>query len=223
MGRASFVGAVAIVLASFAGTSFAGDVDRDAEQRSFDLVNDERAERGLQALRWSAELAGIAREHSQRMADDGDISHNPNLQSQAGDWQALAENVGTGPSADAVHEMFMDSASHRAAILGDFTEVGIGVVEQDDALWVTQVFRTPAQAPEPARKRRASTPARSLTPSTARTVYRAARVAAAPVRVAPPAEARDVSRTVETLERFNGDYEGPVVIPASCRRDPAAC
>ena len=48
------------------------------EQRVLELVNEERAARGLAALKWSDELANVARAHSKDMHDRSFFSHaNP--------------------------------------------------------------------------------------------------------------------------------------------------
>lgn len=59
----------------------------------------------------------------------------------------LAENIGTGASADEVHTTFMASATHRRNIVdGAFGEIGVGVAWRDGRIWVTEVFRAPAGA-----------------------------------------------------------------------------
>lgn len=115
-----------------------------AEQEFFSRINDERTSRGLAALRWHTQGASVARAHSEDMADDGRIYHNDALGSQMSGWSSLGENVGVGPSVAAIHGAFMGSSAHRSNILGSFTHVGVGVVERDGSLYVTQVFVTPS-------------------------------------------------------------------------------
>lgn len=120
--------------------------DPEAEQEFFGRINDERTSRGLSALQWHTQAASVARAHSEDMADDGQIYHNGNLGSQMSNWAALGENVGVGPSVSAIHAAFMDSSAHRDNILGSYTHAGIGVVERDGSLYVTEVFVTPASS-----------------------------------------------------------------------------
>lgn len=141
---------LALILAgtvlAIASTSpaFAADTDAAAERASIDHINAERRERGLDTLVWNDRMAGIARQHSYEMAREDDLHHNSNLPNEVGDYAALGENVGYGPSEDNIHDAFMDSDSHRANILGSqYTQVGIGAVRDGEIVWITQVFFTP--------------------------------------------------------------------------------
>ena len=137
----------------------AARADAGAEASFVQLVNQERAARGLAPLAVADDLVAVARRHSGRMADADDLHHNPSLATEVSDWQKVGENVGRGPSVDPIHTAFMESPGHRANILdGDWTQIGIGVVVRDGTVWVTEVFReplaatapAPAPAPEPA-------------------------------------------------------------------------
>lgn len=125
--------------------------DAGAESRFVSLVNQERAARGLAAVQVAGDLTSVARRHSQRMADQSNLHHNPNLGGDVSGWQKVGENVGRGPGVDAIHQGFMGSPSHRDNILdADWVQVGVGVVERDGQLWVTEVFRLPAGQSQPA-------------------------------------------------------------------------
>lgn len=122
------------------------------EERFVSLTNTERTRQGIHKLVVKSDLTAIARNHSQSMAEDETIYHNQNLPNQVpGNWTALGENVGMGPSVQSIHNAFMDSPGHRANILDpDYTEIGIGVAIRDDTIYVTEVFahRTSSQ-PKP--------------------------------------------------------------------------
>jgi hypothetical protein len=126
-------------------------VDGGAEGQFVSRLNQARAAAGLPALQVAGDLTAVARRHSERMAGQQSLHHNPNLGSDVSGWQKVGENVGRGPSVGAIHDAFIGSPAHRANILGgDWTEVGVGVVVRDGELWVTQVFRLPSgSAPEP--------------------------------------------------------------------------
>lgn len=121
-----------------------------AEKHERSLVNEERQDRDRVTLRLHAKLSRIARKHSQRMANRGEIYHNPKLakQVQGMRWRVVAENVGVGPdlgdpgaSVKTVHDAFMDSAPHRKNILlRKVRKVGVGVVATGGQVWVTIVF-----------------------------------------------------------------------------------
>ncbi len=109
------------------------------------LINVERAKQGLGALTVQREIVTVARRHSQTMADQQRLHHNPNFSTQITGWQRVSENVGVGPSVSAIHRALMASEGHRRNILDDrVTEVGIGVVISSGRVWVTQNFRRPS-------------------------------------------------------------------------------
>jgi hypothetical protein len=148
------VAVVLALLATLLPTPAPALADAGAEGEFIAQLNQARQSAGLPSVRVSGDLTAVARRHSERMASQGSLHHNPNLGSDVSGWQKVGENVGHGPSVGSIHSALMNSPSHRANILGgDWTEVGVGVVARDGALWVTQVFRLPsgsAPAPSPA-------------------------------------------------------------------------
>jgi uncharacterized protein YkwD len=117
--------------------------DASAEVAFVDLINRERTQRGLPALRVCTELRSPARSHSKVMADSGWLHHNPNLRDIPG-WRRIAENVGRGATVGSIHGALMNSDGHKRNILDpNVTQVGVGV-ERTSGFWVTQVFRQPA-------------------------------------------------------------------------------
>lgn len=121
-----------------------------AEESCFtSRINGARERAGLSPYETNADLAGIARTHSQKMAESGTIYHSTNLASVAPrGWKSLGENVGMGPTCDAIHNAFMNSPSHRANVLEPkFAFVGVGVVIASNTIFVTEVFM---QASQPA-------------------------------------------------------------------------
>jgi hypothetical protein len=110
-------------------------------------LNQERTSRGLQALATAGDLATLARQHSRDMAAAGHPYHDPNIRNEVQDWQVLGDNVGSGPSVDAVHQGFMGSQVHRDEILDpEYTQVGVGVAWAGNVLYVTEIFRLPRSA-----------------------------------------------------------------------------
>jgi uncharacterized protein YkwD len=142
-----------LVLSLFPGIQHAHAApDANAEARFVSLINAERANAGLPALKVAGDLTKVARRHSVRMAESGKLHHNANLGSEVSGWDKVGENVGRGPNVDRVHAAFMASDGHRRNILDpDWTEVGVGVEVVDGGLWVTEIFRLPsgASAPKP--------------------------------------------------------------------------
>ena len=111
-------------------------------------INSSRASAGLSPLTMSSELVPDARAHSAEMMAAGTIYHSSNLGGVASGWEALAENVGAGPSVSSLHTAFMNSTGHRRNILGDFNYVGVGVKEADGQIWVTVIFMRKGSTPE---------------------------------------------------------------------------
>jgi len=106
-------------------------------------VNAARSAAGAAPLSIQGDLLRISRAWSQTMATAGQLFHDPNLTKLVpSTWQALGENVGTGPTCDSIAQAFMNSPEHRKNILDPaFTTVGVGVVDSaDGTVWVTEDF-----------------------------------------------------------------------------------
>ena len=115
-------------------------------------INAARGSDGVGALATNPALAVIAQAWSGSMAAAGQISHNLNLPNVApSTWMALGENVGVGPSCDALAQAFMNSPEHKANILNPaYSSVGVGVViTADGTVYVTEDFMGTAN-PAPA-------------------------------------------------------------------------
>lgn len=149
--RFLIIGLVAsMTIMTLTGTSWAADRTQAAEELSFSRkINASRREQGLGKLTVNLALTRVARGWSDKMAAAGEMSHNPQVANQvAGDWTRLGENVGfssrSGTSGeefvDRLHTAFMNSPGHRANIMGDYNQVGIGVRMTGDTMWVTVNF-----------------------------------------------------------------------------------
>jgi uncharacterized protein YkwD len=91
----------------------------------------------------SPDLMSAARAHTTSMAGSRTLFHTASFSSLCC-WEAVAENVGYGFSVRGLHRQLMRSAPHRANILNPrMRQVGVGIVERNGALWVTEVFRDP--------------------------------------------------------------------------------
>ncbi len=128
------------------------------ERRAFDLVNAQRRSRGQQPLAWDAELARLARSHSEKMARSDVFDHTEvggvtmvdraRAQGIRG-WSALGENIaynqGYDDPAAFVAERWMVSYKHRENLLNSrWTRSAIGVaIASDGRVFFTQVFIAP--------------------------------------------------------------------------------
>jgi uncharacterized protein YkwD len=115
----------------------------------FEAANRARVAQGLAPLKWSATLAEAARHHAERMAARNTLSHQlpgePGMAdraTQAGArFSSLAENVAEGPSAESIHQQWMNSPPHRANLLDDqLDSVGIAVAERNGVLFAAEDF-----------------------------------------------------------------------------------
>ncbi|MGD1107100.1 MAG: CAP domain-containing protein [Terracidiphilus sp.] len=108
------------------------------------MANEARAQAGVGRLEWDQALAAAALQHCQRMAAEGPISHQYRGEldlsaraAQAGaHFSVIEENVAIGPSADRIHEEWMQSPGHRANLLSpDVDRVGVAVVAARGVLY----------------------------------------------------------------------------------------
>ena len=127
----------------------------------FSLVNQARAEQGLGPLQLNSSISSVSSAWAEQMAANGAMTHNPSYSSQIpGGWTKAGENVAQGwPSPSAVHNAWMNSAGHRANILGDYTDIGISFLTMNGTTWAVEDFAkyggsvpppAPAAAPAPA-------------------------------------------------------------------------
>ena len=132
--------AAAALVAPLASASAAADAG--AEQHFVDLINQERRAHGLSTLAVRPEIVPVARAWTLRMIADDRLFHNPDLGSQLpADWVRFGENVGYGSTVESLHTAFMNSPGHRANVLGDFTQLGVGVDRDGRGrMWVTVNF-----------------------------------------------------------------------------------
>ncbi|KAL8025075.1 putative CAP domain-containing protein [Plasmopara halstedii] len=107
-------------------------------QQMLDAVNAERAKAGLSALCTNQKLANAAARHSKDMAEHNFMDHigsdgstlSERITDAGYSWTMVAENIAAGQEDVAsVMESWMNSAGHRANILGaDYTMFGTSYV-----------------------------------------------------------------------------------------------
>ena len=115
------------------------------------MVNGERAKKGLQPLQADTALAMAARAHSQDMFARGYFSHyTPEGKSPAGrlhdddiDFLTVGENLALATTLRIAHDGLMHSPGHRANILNPaFTKIGIGILDGGiHGLMISQEFK----------------------------------------------------------------------------------
>jgi uncharacterized protein YkwD len=133
-----------------AGSNATPSFPADAEAQLLTMVNRDRAQEGLPALRPDDGLARAAQKHSSEMAVRRQLSHQfpgePELQQRIASESKLqfdqtGENVGYAESIERSEEGFMHSPPHRKNLLTtEYNVVGFGIVRSGSMLYVTQDF-----------------------------------------------------------------------------------
>ncbi|WP_240374365.1 S-layer homology domain-containing protein [Bacillus piscicola] len=124
------------------------------ERQVFYLTNAQRKRYGKKTLKWDELVAGTARSHSADMAGNHYFEHTNLNGKDPFDRMArdgvkfynAAENIAYGQvSPIYAHQSWMNSKSHRQALLGDYTRIGVGVAfnEFRKQPYYTQNFYTP--------------------------------------------------------------------------------
>lgn len=197
-GRALFVG-VSVVMAtvtvpagwaaaaphSAVGRAAPAQAWGAAEEQAFvGRINGLRTSKGLAPLAVDGELTEQARLWSETMRLHGDIFHSQNLAGGiSSDWQKLGENVGVGPTVDALFDAFVKSPKHYENLVDPaYRFVGIGVVWDGDKMFTAHRF----MALQPAR-RTPTAPRVTSAPATSPPAT-AAPTTAAPITATPPAQ-----------------------------------
>ncbi len=127
----------------------------DVERTAFQMLNQKRAENGLQPLVWNEQVASVARVHSQNMAefqffghrgmDNKLVSHRAD-DLKLGRWRSIGENIaynrGYADPVEKAVDNWLNSSTHRQNLLNvDWKESAVGVAIADDgSYYFTQVF-----------------------------------------------------------------------------------
>ncbi|MDQ6419281.1 S-layer homology domain-containing protein [Paenibacillus sp. LHD-117] len=133
-----------------------GEKERTAmEQGLFDLVNAERAQRGIGVLKWDSLAGSAARAHSADMMKKNYFSHKSlsgkspfdRMKAVGIKYTLAAENIAAGfPNSIFAHYMLLNSKTgHRETILnGKFGRLGTGVAFGGSyGIYYTQDYYTP--------------------------------------------------------------------------------
>lgn len=126
------------------------------ESQSFQLINEARGAEGTEPVVLDAELARIARQHSEQMRDRGFFSHQDpsgnglrsRLKAGGVTFSAAGENLAlvhdTSNPAGLAHQQLLSSPEHRDVMLAKrFVRAGVGVARSGTSYWITQVYLKP--------------------------------------------------------------------------------
>jgi uncharacterized protein YkwD len=133
-----------------------GPTASSVEASAFARINQSRRGDGKGDLMLDPVLSEIARTYSRRMRDEGFFGHEDpsgqglvdRLRASGITFSLAGENLanvgGASDPAARAHELLMGNSTHRANILdARYTEVGVGVAQNGDTYWMTQVFLRP--------------------------------------------------------------------------------
>lgn len=131
-------------------------------EQALDLVNRAREAEGLEPLEPGENLAEAAQAHAEDMlargyyaheSPEGDTVQDRYLDAGGGRWELVAENIArcegceppaTEASVERLHEGWMDSPPHRAAILAPgLSGFGFGLALDEGELYAVQTFAGP--------------------------------------------------------------------------------
>lgn len=125
----------------------------EMEAQVQEQINQIRQQQGLEPLRYNEKLAQVARDYSQKMAEQNFFEHTSPQGDTVADrvssagifYFVVGENLFMGtnlpdPTSMAV-QGWMESPGHRENILREeYRETGIGVWQQGDTYYFTQLF-----------------------------------------------------------------------------------
>lgn len=112
-------------------------IDPVAENKMLELVNQDRAAKGLSSLVMDEKLKAVAEAHARDMFAKGYFAHNgkdgktpfQRLDDAGVKYMVAGENLALAPDVNAAEQGLMNSPGHRANILApEYTKVGIGVL-----------------------------------------------------------------------------------------------
>lgn len=115
---------------------FRADYEADFRSR----INSLRSSNGLPALSSNGSLNSRARDWAKSMADSNKLKHS-NIGNLVPPWSGAGENVGKGGSVSSIFNSLTGSSAHKANMVGNYTDMGVGVwVDINGTLWTVHVF-----------------------------------------------------------------------------------
>jgi hypothetical protein len=142
-GRSARTALVVALLVGFGLTSVGVNSASASEADTIaTLVNQARAGAGLPGLIHNPSMDSVALQWANQMGASQVMSHNPDYSTQIpSGWSRAGENIAMGqPTPSEMHAAWMNSAPHRANILGDFTDIGIAFVTVNGTTWGVEDF-----------------------------------------------------------------------------------
>ncbi len=131
-------------------TTAGATTDPGAAADFISRTNGLRGSLGLPGLSVNGALTAKAQQWAEHMAAVGGISHSNLADGAPSNWTRPGENVGRGPSVDAIHNALVASPEHYKNLTDPgFRYVGVGVVNANGTFYVSEVFMESASQPAP--------------------------------------------------------------------------
>ncbi|MFC5863129.1 CAP domain-containing protein [Acidicapsa dinghuensis] len=136
---------LALVVIACMAFRFSSQAQDDPAHAIMDLANQTRSEAGLQPLQWDQALAMAAQAHAERMAREGQLSHQypeePSLPERAASagahFSLIEENIAMADSPHRVHDSWMHSPDHHDNLMNSrINRIGVGAVRAHGYLFV---------------------------------------------------------------------------------------
>lgn len=104
-------------------------------------MTQDRHAHNLQQLPVQRDAQAKAQAWAERLASDGYLHHSNLTDGIHVRWCSLGENVGMGPTVQAIEQAYMASPGHRANILATrWNGVGVGYAKRGNTVYTVQVF-----------------------------------------------------------------------------------
>lgn len=106
-----------------------------------DAMNADRVENSRKALPTQADAQAKAQAWAERLARENRLYHSTLSDGIRTQWCSLGENVGYGPSVQAVQDAYMASSGHRRNVLDTkWNGVGVGYAKNGNRVYTVHVF-----------------------------------------------------------------------------------
>lgn len=111
------------------------------QDQALSAMNRDRATYRLAALPEQSDAQAKAQAWAEKLASENTIYHSTLTDGIGARWCSIGENVGYGPSIDAIQTGYMNSPGHRANILNNkWNGIGTGVAYNGPRVFTVQVF-----------------------------------------------------------------------------------
>jgi len=116
-------------------TSNTSEYNSEFITKVIELTNEERAKYGLEILTLNSDLCKVAQAHVEDMYNNNYFSHDSlsgntfkdRIDKYPNEFNSYAENIAYGQiTPEEVVNAWMNSEGHKANILGDYTQIGVG-------------------------------------------------------------------------------------------------